>query len=237
MANTAASVLITNTLDQLARAGASTTRSGETLTNVGITWLNWTMYNISKKHDFKEMKKLYTRSTVSGTKGYTLPENWKKIVSLRVIDGSSSQKLVRLTERKVDKYRPYPAGDETDRPVWYYPYNNYVDLIPIPDGAYELQLRVIVYPTVITSTTDTIDYEPDKDELIVAGMTYRAFRHFQMYEDASFWKSEFKDMLKDAIDTDEDPIDWEPYAEGFSAVNTEYNIGEYWNKPFVFGNL
>ncbi len=249
MANTVASTLISETLDNLARSSVGTTRSGVTLSTQAMTWLNRTMSEITTgmvirmpsgsgvrllKTNFVELNKLYQTVTISGTKNYSFPVKYNEIITIRVIDGTSSHKLTLVLPHEFDKKIPYPEGESQGRPQFYIPRGNSFDLFPIPDAVYTLQCHVNILPTTILTITDLIDFEPTKDELIVAGMTYRGFRFIQMYEDATAWKTEYRDMFLSAVEMNEAMPDWEPMGRGFDT--NKVISGDYWKKPFIMFN-
>ena len=245
MANTTAGTLITRSLDYISRASTGTTRSGQTMENMAMSWLNTAMMRISKLHDFREMYKLYTRDTVASTKSYTFPGNYKVILSLRVEDGTSSRKLEMILPQRLDKARPYPEDDSEDKPSVYVPYGNEFELIPIPDAAYTMYIRTIQWPSSITSTATTIDYEPNKDDVILAYMLADAFNYLQMLTDATKWEGTANKRLAEAISIEERLPDWNPVAEGFSSIPREYTssdrydtvTGEWIVNPFLLRNL
>ena len=231
--STTASTLITRTLDNLSRSSSGTTRSGATMTNTGIVWLNKTLIRISRKHDFREMFKKYSSATVVSQKSYDFPDNFKVIISLTLIDGFNSRKLTNVYMQGYDKKIPYPENYTTGIPAWYIPFGTTFDLYKIPDAAYTLYCRTVQWPTTITATTDTVDYATDKDDIIVAGMTREGFRYLQMYEDSGDWDAEYKKLLQEAIDVDTDRPDYVPVAKGFDSGSGKAFLGEYWNDPFV----
>ena len=236
MANSAASTLITRTLDNLSRASTGTTRSGDTLSNLAIDWLNRTMLRMSRKYDFREMYKKYSSATVDGQKSYAFPTNWKIIIDMTVIDGFSSKKLELVLPQYFDKVIPYPEQFTERCPTWYAPYGNNFDLYSIPDTAYTMYCRSVQWPTIITSIATLIDYEPNKDDIIVAGMTAEGFRHLQAFEDAAFYDKEFKERLAEAIDLEERLPDWDPVGRGFNSSYGKIPVGEYYNDPFIWRN-
>lgn len=232
MANTAASVLITKTLDNVARASTGITRSGETLENMGITWLNETMVEMAQRHSFKEL--LATSSgtagvsvTASGTYEYTFPTSWKTIYNIRVINGTSS---VRLNMESIDKFdRVYANPTDTGAPTIYAPFGNTFYVHPVPNNTYTMPIRYAVWPTVITAKTDLIDYEPDKDRTIIAGMTSKAFDYLQMITDADKWNKEFGTMLVAAIRNDQNTPDFQPQEGAYVPEVLPLPMTEYWN--------
>lgn len=231
---TLASTLITRCLDNLAKAGAGTTRSGITVTTLGITWLNNAMLALARKHDFKELTKTYTGATVTSQKTYSQPASTKILYNVRVQDGTNSRKLIPVIQKHLDRVVPYPEGETTGIPVWYSEYGQSFDVLPLPDAVYTMYVRVQLWPTTVTATTDTITYNSDKDDIIVAYMTKEAFQHYQMYEDAKIWNDDFKLKIKDAILTDDAQPDWDPVARGFNSARNTPFVGEPWNSPFVW---
>jgi len=190
------------------------------------------MFKVSRRHDFREMYNINTTTpTVDGTKNYNFPTNYKVIISIRVIDGTNSKKLTMLLPNRFDQLFPYPEDDSEGRPDYYIPLGNTYDLYRIPDAAYDTEIRNIQWPTVITATSDLISYEPNKDDMIVSGMTVEAFKHLQLYEDAALWAVSFKAELDDAVLADEDMLDFQPRGAGF--VTGVTYTGEYWNDPLI----
>lgn len=236
MANTLASTLITRALDNASRLGTTTTKSGTTLSNFGIDVLNRTQNRMSRKHDFREHRKIYSASTTASTKNYAFPTGYKTIYDLRLIDGTSSRKLEHAQGQQFDGMVAYPESQSEGRPGWYVPYGNTFDLFPIPDAAYVMYIKCTIWPTVITATTDSVSYEPDKDDLLVFGMTEELFQLLQMHEDSAVWNAKFQLGLKDAINLDSKYPDWNPVGMGFGYSQNRY-VGDPWLDPFCKGNL
>ena len=235
MANTAASTLISRALDNASRLGTTTTKSGATLSAFGIDVLNRAMNRLSRKHDFRECRKIYTTSTVDGTKSYAFPTGYKTIYDLRLIDGTSSRKLEHAQGQQFDQMVAYPEGQSEGRPVWYVPYGNAFDLYPIPDTAYVMYIKCTIWPTIVTATTDLVTYAPDKDDLLVYNMTEELYQLLQMHEDSAIWNAKFQVSLREAIDVDGKYPDWNPVAIGFGYTQSRY-VGDPWKDPFVIQN-
>jgi len=242
MANTAASTLITRALDYISRASTGTTRSGQTMENMAMSWLNAAMMRISKMHDFREMYKQYSMDTSDGVKGYTFPTNWKVILDMRMMDGTNSRKLRMESPEFLDKYRPYPEGDSEDISYTYIPFGNDFDVYPIPDATYAMYCKCITWPAVIAATATLIDYEPNKDDVILAYMLSDAFNFLQLLTDAAKWETTAKARLAEAYKVDTRKPDWNPVAQGFSSVPGEYfaedrydaTAEEWIVNPFIF---
>lgn len=236
MAHTAAGTLINRALDNVSRLGTTTTKNGTALTDFGIDVLNRTMNRMSRKHDFRECKRILTSSTVASTKNYELPTNYKTIYDLRLIDGSSSRKLEHAQGQHYDEMVPYPENNSEGRPVWYIPYGDCFDLYPIPDAAYAMYIKCTLWPTTITATTDTVTYDSDKDDILVYGMSEEYFQMLQMHEDAAVYENRFQRALRDAIDLDGKYPDWNPVGRGFGFGQQRY-IGDPWLDPFIERNV
>lgn len=229
MANTAASVLITRAVDNVSRLSTATARSGATLSNKSIDYLNDTMVRMARKHDFREMDKRYTAATIADQKTYTLPTSYKDVLTIVLRDGNNSRKLTYVSPRLFNMRIPYPENETTGLPTWYIQYGDEFDLFKIPDAAYTMYMRTLQWPTKITATTDLIDYKTDKDELIVAGMTAKLFDHLQMYEDGALWEAKFIAQRDEAILVDEHLPDYDPVGIGFTA-DVSTLPGDYWNR-------
>lgn len=236
MANTLASTLITRALDNVSRLGTTTTKNGTTLSNFGIDVLNRTQTRMSRKHDFREHRKIYSGSTTTSVKNYALPSAWKTIYDLRLIDGSQSRKLEHAQGQHFDEMVAYPENLSTGHPIWYVPYGNAMDLYPIPDASYVMYMKCTIWPTTIVATTDSISYDSDKDDLLVYGMTEALFQLLQMHEDSAVYNAQFQTALKDAINVDGKYPDWNPVGRGFGFTQSRY-VGDPWKDPFVWSNV
>jgi hypothetical protein len=103
------------------------------------------------------------------------------------------------------------------------------------DG-YTMPIRYIKKPAIVSATTTLIDYEPDKDPMIVSGMTAEFLDYLQLYQDAAIHRSKFRVALKEAILADEYQLDYSPVGKGFDSGYNSIFIGEYWNDPFIRSN-
>lgn len=231
-----ASTLITRAMDNSGRSSLGTARSGATLENKNIHWLNDVMRRMSRRHDFREMRKQYSAATIASQKTYSFPTNYKTLRDFRLIDGFNSIKLIMLIPERFDKRVPYPENHSTGRPHWYIPYGKNFDLFKIPDAAYTIYMKTTQWPLSITTIGDTIDYDEDKDDIIVAGMTSENFNYMQMYEDGIAWNNTFEDRLRRAILRDEESPDWGPMGRGFDSQRDDMYWTEYWNDPMIRGN-
>jgi hypothetical protein len=198
-----------------------------------LYWLNAALQRMSRLYDFREMFKTYSSATVASTETYSMPTNWKVVMSVRIIDGTNSIKLQKETVRRVDEVRPYPAADSTGRPNTYMVRGNYFDLNPIPDAVYTMYMRTIQWPTVITDSATLIDYEPNKDDVVLAFTLCEAFKFFQMETDSLAWEAIAMKKLREIVRVETNNPDWEPKGVGFNSASDGIVLGEYYNNPLV----
>lgn len=237
MANTTASSIITRALDNASRIGTGTARSGTTLTNKGLDWLNDIQHDMARDHNFRECMQLYTATCTASGKSYTFPSNFRDVIDVVLVDSLNSRKLQMVPTQTFLKRVPYPEDESHDVPRLYIPCGTCFDLFPIPDSAYPMSMRVTLWPTTITATTESVFFFPDKDDVLVAGVTYKLFQHLQMHDDAKVWKSDYVDLKKRAVITAEYYPDWEPYGMGFDSKRSNQPAlptGQYWNDPLVY---
>lgn len=239
MANTAAITLITRCLDYVSRAAVGTTRSGQTLSDMAVSWLNTAMRRVSREFDFREMYRRYSGYAADGDKIYAWPTTWKVILDLTLLDGSTSMKLINMRHRSFDKRMPNPENESESRPTHYMPIGNNFEIFPIPDvSTYQLKCRCIVWPTTITTTTtaDDIEYEDTKDDMILAFMLSQGYGFLGMLSDASRWEKIAVGRLKEEIELELRQPDWEKKAIGFDSRYENFMLGDYYNDPFIWRN-
>jgi hypothetical protein len=113
-----------------------------------------------------------TADTVDGQKAYHLTTHLlltrpKDIYSIRLEDTSNSRKLIYVPHNEVDTTIPYPEQNSEGVPKWYTEFGDYIELIPIPDAAYDLYIRYSQWPDVLSADTDESPYGTSWDHVIV----------------------------------------------------------------------
>jgi len=184
-------------------------------------------------HDFTCMKKEKYVDTVNGQKTYTFPPKMKSFYDLRICESGDKRKLHTLTPRYQDLQRPYPEGDSEGLPVYYIPWGTYFELSPIPDDAYTMHLRCLLWPTDMTTGTSELLY---MDEVIIKCADWLTVLSLNLEKDIRRFKAEYRDMLNSAIRSDRDAHKYDlklkaqPFVSGISSLEAG-ELGDYWKKP------
>jgi len=208
-------------------------RTSDALSDSRInTWLNWSLQFIADLHTYEEMRKVYTTTTTADQKSYSFPTRMKDIYTLRLISGASSRKLTYIYPREFDTKIPYPEQNSKRKSSYYVDYGTHFELYPIPDNSYTLELRCSLYPSSMSSDTDTPDLLR-KDALIVAVATVFGFWSLREVEDASYWGGEIVPTLYQAsLASDHSAEDWIPIARPYRTTTSTLQ-GEWWKNPFT----
>lgn len=231
--------MITVVADALGKSSKATSMSGALLGDRCIDFLNWGQQRIARAYNFEELNAIqesaalvastlrYPMKTGTNNLGLTRP---KDIASVRLIDSENSRCLDRWSYRKFDKKFPNPSIFTTGRPSIYVRYGNNLEFFRIPDSAYSLYIRYPQWAQDLSSDGQTSDFE-DKDQLIITAGILEGYLHFEEYEDAKIWASQYAYQLQEAIKISGD-MDWKPSPENFSNGRGGYISGEPWIDPF-----
>ena len=153
------------------------------------------------RRDFKirRMETRVTANTIAGTEYYTLPENY---VAMRNIKLNSDPKtsLEYLTPEIMDRLQ---AGSSTGMPKAYSIKCNDIQIRPLPDGVYEIEMLYYKYFTPLSdsnTTNDMLTYHPD---LYLYGALVEAEPYLQNDKRLQTWASLYDRAKKDLIDTNE----------------------------------
>ena len=153
------------------------------------------------RRDFKirRMETRVTANTIADTEYYTLPENY---VAMRNIQLNTDPKtsLEYLTPEIMDKLQ---AGSSKGKPKVYSIIGNNIQIRPIPDGIYEIEMLYYKYFTPLSdsnATNDMLTYHPD---LYLYGALVEAEPYLQNDKRLQTWASLYDRAKKDLIDTNE----------------------------------
>jgi hypothetical protein len=163
-----------------------------------------------------------------------LPSETRTVLSLRVIDGSNSRKLIYRPPRRNDAIRPYPASDTTGFPRFYIPYSTNIELIPIPDATYAIYLRRYKWPAAVSDDADEFEFT-DKDDLILQLGVMWVYLAVQEEGEAKIWASYASGSYKDALAKARETVDWDPslYPADFATRGNPLP-DNYWLNPMVW---
>lgn len=188
--------------------------------------LNW---------DFSCLKKEKYADTEDGTKIYTFPADdtngyMKSFYDIRLCESGKAVKFTPLTAQYQDGIRPYPEDDAEGKPTKYIPWGTYFELSPIPDDAYTLYLRCLMYPSdMATGDSSDLLY---MDEVIIKCADWLTVLSLNLEKDIRRFKGDYRDLLQGAIATDrrthatDIKLHATPFVGGRTALEPKY-----WLKP------
>jgi hypothetical protein len=101
---------------------------------------------LAQKINFRELYDVEDYATTSGDGEYALPSDYMRLDSL--FDADNDDSLAQLTTNVYDDL----ASDSSGRPTNYVIDRTNIKLYPVPDGAYNLQLRHYRYPATMTGS-------------------------------------------------------------------------------------
>ena len=153
------------------------------------------------KRDFKirRMETRVTANTIAGTEYYTLPDDY---IAMRNIKLNTDPKtpLEFLTPEIMDRLN---AGSQTGCPKAYSIKGNNIQLRPIPDGIYEIE--VAYYKTFAplsdsNTTNDMLTHHPD---VYLYGALVEADSYLQNDKRIITWQGFYKEARKAIIESNE----------------------------------
>jgi len=227
--------LVTEICDIVGKSVSGLGTSGTLLsTRVGTYYLNWSQRRIARYYSFHELDVITTTPvTAADTKTYTFSTlgltRPKDIHSIILVDSANSRRLKRWSYKKFDKRIPDPTTYSTGRPSIYIRYGNQIELFRIPDAVYSMTIRYPQFPTPFTTGSQTSDFE-NKDELLITAGVMETYLALEEYTDAAVWYQRTLGMLKDAVMSDSNDVDWEPDGEPFNS-DQNVDIGQPWISP------
>lgn len=225
-------------LDNLARDGSATTRSGTTLSDLAVRWLNRAQRQVARRRDM--LFKISTSTTIDGTQTYAFPSNIRSVFSIKLEDGANSRKLACVMPWEFDSRVPLPSNDTETIPRYYIPYkaSNQFELYKIPDAGYTLRMRHSYWPTDLASDSTTSDYHTaniDLDDVLIFLATSYGFKYLQELVDARSWRKDGWDRLQEVWEAERHSFpDWAPHGTGFGVSGMGTSYGEYYNNPFFY---
>ena len=198
--------------------------------------INLACRSIAEVQNFEEMLVYDTTSAKISVdvSRYHLVDNWfltrpKDILSIRAMDEHNSIKLKHLTGQALDEFMPYPEGQASQTPTYYYKSGDWVEVFPIPDAALDVYVRYYQWPLVLTEDTDECSYEKiDGSVIALARDIFIALRSALPLDSVAKAKA----YLSLATSNDRSAPDDRPIARGYRSGQGRYS-GEPWNDPFI----
>jgi len=224
------------TLDQMKNEVTANLGGRTDLDSYLTTRINLQCRRIARLHDWEELQRTKVdANSATDTKSYDAAtflgessnENIRDIHTLRLIDGTNSKRLTRLTAARLDEVLARPENSSSGKPSYYVWYGNYLELIKIPDATYTFYVRHSLYPETMANGASTSDLK-NKDDAIIALTTSWCFSSLKMKEEAAHWFTIGKDLILNALREDQTDRDLKLTATSELKAPT----GEYWNDPF-----
>jgi len=160
-----------------------------------------TLAEARHKRDFKirRMETRVTADTIADTEYYTLPEQY---VAMRNIQLNTNPKtsLEYLTPEQMDRIY---AGSNKGKPKAYTIIGNDIQLRPLPDSVYEIEMLYYKYFTPLSDsapTNDMLTYHPDA---YLYGALVEAEPYLQNDKRLQTWSSLYDRAKQDIISSNE----------------------------------
>lgn len=199
--------------------------------------LNMSQMRIARAYRWEELETLYTNttgftSTPADDMYLTFPVDVRDIYSCRLQDDANSRKLIRVPNRSWDKRLPDVTYLSTGRPSHYTLYRNVMELWPVPDAAYNLIARGIMWPTAfVPATPGAVSTLDEKDDMLIVLAASWLLRSVGDIEKSNDWFVMYKRMLTDAINEEGEKPDVD-YPIGLKD-GVDVISGNYPADPFV----
>lgn len=132
--------------------------------------INDSYREIANKFRFHDTRKLCQFDTIDGTYKYGLPVDASAV--LRVRDNTNEKRLEKFGDRRAAEQLNVTANIQKGRPESYVRHKTWVEIFPIPDGIYEIEL---LYKARV------VDLSADDDVPILPESWHRGIRLFAKY--------------------------------------------------------
>lgn len=160
-----------------------------------------TLAETRHRRDFKirRMETRVTANTIVDSEYYTLPDNF---VAMRNIQLNTNPKtsLEYLTPEQMDRIH---AGSTKGKPKAYSIIGNNIQLRPLPDSVYQIEMLYFKYFTPLSdsnTTNDMLTYHPDA---YLYGALVEAEPYLQNDKRIQVWAGYYERAKKDIIDSNE----------------------------------
>ena len=160
-----------------------------------------TLAETRHRRDFKirRMETRVTANTIVDSEYYTLPDNF---VAMRNIQLNTNPKtsLEYLTPEQMDRIH---AGSSKGKPKAYSIIGNNIQIRPLPDSAYQIEMLYFKYFTPLSdsnTTNDMLTYHPDA---YLYGSLVEAEPYLQNDKRIQVWAGFYERAKKDIIDSNE----------------------------------
>ncbi len=198
--------------------------------------LDLALTDMSLHHPFRLLRKEVASLDFStSSSSMVLPEDTFKLVSLTLVDGTSSLMLTGVHKNQMGSViGDVPASELTGRPRFYYEENNVIFFDRSADVDYVFKATIDVLPLAFASDSDRHPV-PFLDAPLIAFGTAYVFRSLEQFENSREWMGEYMRALKAAIIADERTPNKQFIAEDYSSSPAPSGSPPPWLDPFNSG--
>lgn len=197
--------------------------------------LNAAQNQISRSHDFQELKAWVTVSTsytgnAFNDKFLSLPPYTKHVHVANLLTGTpSSRKLIEKPWRLFNRMWPQPEILARGYPMFYTQWNQSLVLYPVPQMLFNVNMWITTFPRPFTwaQAQAYSDFNWKDDILIDLAVEY-LWRSYGRNDKADEYLVRSKAALITAVRQDTDRPDMD-----VSSDPSAFSLGPYWLDPFV----
>ena len=160
-----------------------------------------TLAEARHKRDFKlrRMETRVTANTIADTEYYTLPDQYVAIRNIQ-LNTDPKTSLEYLTPEQMDRIY---AGSMKGKPRAYSIIGNDIQLRPIPDSAYEIEILYFKHFTALSDSAPTNEMLTNHPDIYLYGSLVEAEPYLQNDKRIQTWASFYDRAKKDIIDSNE----------------------------------
>lgn len=199
-----------------------------------VNILNLSQIRITRLKNWDELEEIASGTLAftgaNSDKFFSFPANIRDIRSFRLIDGTNSRKLKYVATNKMDTDIPYPEANARNKPKWYVVWKSRAELVPMPNKAYDYELRYSFWPTAFTSTSDVVSDLDNKDDLIILLSVSWIHLSIGNEDKANKYFAIFKNEANNAIG--EQKLRPDLTIAAFSK-DSEFSSSQPWANPFI----
>ncbi len=200
-------------------------------------FLNWAQEEIARQVRLRELQQIDTGQDCVASQAYiSHPTNMRDLISIRVLDGTNSRKLIWIPRRKFDKKISKPDEYTEGTPTHYTSWGTNFYLWRIPDEAFATEIQYIQWPTAFTAASGSASDIERMDEAICALATAAAMASLKDFgETFGYWNQRASLLINIAMRNDKGLFIDEAVVGDYDYQLSE-SAPNYWQDPFVRGN-
>lgn len=173
-------------------------------------YLNTAYRRIANRYAFRKMRGRATFDTVASTYQYSLPSNAVAVTAVR--NQTDKVKLDRIGEHQVARYTTDVTTEGS--PVQYARFENYIQLFPVPDAVYTIEVYYKVVITALSANADVPVIPESWHEGIVLLARWVYYDEQPDYAKAQYALGVFKDWVAEQpVEVHEETVDLDAAVE------------------------